>query len=71
MRSKNGFSTLFRNITQSASSVGQRNSNVCKQTTSTVWCAISANGITGPLFFENEAENAITVNSQRYFTIIP
>jgi len=32
----------------------------------TVWCAMSASGIIGPYFFENEAGNAVTVNTDRY-----
>lgn len=36
----------------------------------TVWCAMSANGIIGPYFFEDEAENAVTVNSERYVAMI-
>ena len=36
----------------------------------TVWCEILANGIIGPYFFENEAENAVTVNSVRYVAMI-
>lgn len=36
----------------------------------TEWYAISANGIIRPYFFENEAENAVTVNTERYVTLI-
>jgi len=36
----------------------------------TVWCAISASGIIGPYFFENEAGNAVTVNADRYLEIL-
>ncbi|KAJ4428288.1 hypothetical protein ANN_24306 [Periplaneta americana] len=36
----------------------------------TVWCAVSSTGIIGPFFFENEAGNAVTVNSVRYVEMI-
>uniref|UniRef100_A0A8C5MM42 DUF4817 domain-containing protein n=1 Tax=Leptobrachium leishanense TaxID=445787 RepID=A0A8C5MM42_9ANUR len=32
----------------------------------TVWCAMSSLGIIGPYFFENDREQAVTVNAQRY-----
>jgi hypothetical protein len=36
----------------------------------TVWCAISAQHIIGPYFFENESGNAVTVNGDRYRTML-
>ena len=36
----------------------------------TVWCEISASGIIGPFFFEDEAGNMLTVNSQHYVEMI-
>jgi transposase len=36
----------------------------------TVWCAMSANGIIGPYFFENDAGNSVTVNGERYRAMI-
>lgn len=36
----------------------------------TVWCAISASGIIGPYFYEDEAGNTVTVSSQRYVQMI-
>jgi hypothetical protein len=36
----------------------------------TVWCGFWAGGVTGPYFFENEAGNAVTVNSVRYRNMI-
>jgi len=36
----------------------------------TVWCAMSASGIIGPYFFENEAGNAVTVNADRYMEML-
>lgn len=36
----------------------------------TVWCGVSKVGIIGPYFFENEREQAVTVNSQRYVNMI-
>jgi len=36
----------------------------------TVWCAMSASGIIGPYFFENEAGNAVTVNADRYVEML-
>lgn len=36
----------------------------------TVWYAISVNGIIRPLFFEDETEKTMTVNSQRYFEML-
>jgi len=36
----------------------------------TVWCAISASGIIGPYFFENETGNAVTVNADRYVEML-
>jgi len=35
-----------------------------------VWCAILANRIIGPFFLENEAEDAVTVNFERYIAMI-
>ena len=32
----------------------------------TVWCGFWSRGIIGPFFFENEPEEAVTVNSDRY-----
>uniref|UniRef100_A0A8C5WFK5 DUF4817 domain-containing protein n=1 Tax=Leptobrachium leishanense TaxID=445787 RepID=A0A8C5WFK5_9ANUR len=32
----------------------------------TVWCAMSSLGLIGPYFFENDREQAVTVNAQRY-----
>ena len=31
-----------------------------------VWCAISAQGITGPCFFEGDDGVSVTVNAERY-----
>jgi hypothetical protein len=31
-----------------------------------VWCGVASFGVTGPYFFENEADRAVTVNSARY-----
>jgi len=31
-----------------------------------VWCAISAQGITGPYFFEGDNGVSVTVNAERY-----
>ena len=31
-----------------------------------VWCAISAQGITGPYFFESDDGVSVTVNAERY-----
>ena len=31
----------------------------------TVWCAVGTFGVVGPFFFENDNEEAITVNSER------
>ena len=36
----------------------------------TVWCAMSARGIIGPYFYENEAGSAVTVNAERYVEMI-
>jgi len=36
----------------------------------TVWCGLSASGIIGPYFFENEAGNAVTVNADRYVEML-
>jgi hypothetical protein len=36
----------------------------------TVWCAVGALGIVGPYFFENENEETVTVNSERYLTML-
>ena len=36
----------------------------------TVWCTMSALGIIGPYFFENEAGNAVTVNADRYVEML-
>lgn len=36
----------------------------------TVWAAISAQGIIGPYFFEDERGQAVTVNSDRYTTML-
>lgn len=36
----------------------------------TVWCAFWANGIIGPFFFENDAGNAVTVNAERYQSML-
>lgn len=32
----------------------------------TVWCALSSSGIIGPFFFQDDRENATTVNAARY-----
>ena len=32
----------------------------------TVWCAMSSSGIIGPFYFENEREQSVTVNAERY-----
>jgi hypothetical protein len=36
----------------------------------TVWCALSAFGIIGPYFFEDDSGKTVTVNSQRYVHMI-
>jgi hypothetical protein len=36
----------------------------------TVWCAVGALGIVGPYFFENNNEETVTVNSERYVTML-
>lgn len=36
----------------------------------TVWAAISAQGIIGPYFFEDERSHTVTVNSDRYTTML-
>jgi len=36
----------------------------------TVWCAFWANGIIGPHFFEDDAGNAVTVNAERYQSML-
>ena len=36
----------------------------------TVWCALSAQGIIGPFFFENGAGETVTVNSRRYLAVL-
>ena len=36
----------------------------------TVWCAIGRKGIIGPYFFEDEHENRVTVNSERYIAMM-
>ena len=36
----------------------------------TVLCAMSASGIIGPYFFQNEAGNAVTVNTDRYVEML-
>lgn len=36
----------------------------------TVWCALWSKGIIGPYFFEDEAGNTVTVDSQRYYAMI-
>lgn len=36
----------------------------------TVWCGFWAGGVIGPYFFENEAGQAVTVNGDRYRTMI-
>lgn len=36
----------------------------------TVWCALSAQGIIGPIFLENAAGETVTVNSQRYLAVL-
>jgi hypothetical protein len=36
----------------------------------TVWCRISQLGIIGPSFFENEREQAVTINSKRYLGML-
>ncbi|XP_050301230.1 uncharacterized protein LOC126739527 [Anthonomus grandis grandis] len=36
----------------------------------TVWCAFWSGGVIGPFFFEDHAENAVTVNGVRYRNII-
>ena len=32
----------------------------------TIWCALSVQGIIGPLFFEDDNRDAVTVNQDRY-----
>jgi len=34
-----------------------------------VWCGVGAFGIVGPYFFENDNEETVTVNSERYVTM--
>ncbi|EFN75581.1 hypothetical protein EAI_08637, partial [Harpegnathos saltator] len=36
----------------------------------TVWCGFWAGGVIGPYFFENDVGEAITVNGERYRTMI-
>ena len=36
----------------------------------TVWCALSSQGIIGPFVFEDQKENATTVNKDRYISIL-
>ena len=36
----------------------------------TVWCGFWAGGVIGPYFFENDVGEAVTVNSERYTTMI-
>ena len=36
----------------------------------TVWCALWSGGIIGPYFFENECGNVVTVNEERYRSMI-
>ena len=36
----------------------------------TVWCGVGAFGIVGPYFFENDNEETVTVNSERYVTML-
>ena len=35
-----------------------------------MWCAIGQNNIIGPFFFEDEYENRVTVNSERYIAMM-
>ena len=36
----------------------------------TIWCAVSGHGILGPYFVEDDAQNTLTVNQERYREII-
>ena len=36
----------------------------------TIWCAVSGHGILGPYFVEDDAQNPLTVNQERYREII-
>lgn len=36
----------------------------------TVWAAISAHGIIGPFFFEDQRGNSVTVNTERYTAML-
>jgi hypothetical protein len=36
----------------------------------TVWCGVGAFGIVGPYFFENDNEETVIVNSERYVTML-
>ena len=36
----------------------------------TAWCALSSDGIIGPYWFEDNAENAVTVNQENYRHVI-
>jgi hypothetical protein len=36
----------------------------------TVWCGVGTFGIVGPHFFENYNEKTVTVNSERYITLL-
>ena len=36
----------------------------------TVWCGFWSRGIIGPFFFENEQEEAVTVNGDRYRAMV-
>lgn len=36
----------------------------------TVWCAVSARGVIGPYFFEDDQRNTVTVTSERYVTML-
>ena len=32
----------------------------------TIWCALSGHGILGPYFIEDDAQNQLTINQERY-----
>ena len=36
----------------------------------TAWCALSYRGIIGPFWFEDEDENAVTINQENYRRVV-
>ncbi|CAH2102352.1 unnamed protein product [Euphydryas editha] len=49
---------------------GKTNASTRTRTQVTVWCGYVSGGIIGQIFFENEQENAITVNGDCYRTML-